>query len=638
MSSDPNYNSKEVWNEIWTRESVETWRTYPELFDRIVALVPPGSKVLDVGGGIGILADRLRDEKNCSVMVLDHSVVALQEASRKGHSTAFIDLESMQYTLPPGYDGIIATEVLEHLTGPALMYFLGTAKVNPFHWGMFTVPNFCLGPDEEPQHHHKFTAGSIEPAMVEGRRLVLSFPEYLAYYFPHYRVECLSRYLLGVASQPGQLADKGYKLSMTLPVKDEEEDIERVLKSFRGVADEIVVGIDSQSSDKTVDIVQRYADRTFHFVWRDPEEWNKLYPEGDPEHDNCGFSYARNVCIERCTGDWIFMTEGHEHLQPESIDPLLTFGQTALVENPQLKVVLVRRESKTNQWYFPWLFRNDPKIRFKRPIHNVLNYPEGYATGEAPQIATYHARGQLNAFKRSKQRLHLNARDMLSKILDANKRHEVDPRSMFYLANEFRGRALDAFRSKGKDKTKRINMFLERAIEWYNRYLDFTKPENRGAERYQARLNLSECLVHFKRFKDAWLVLSVAQQDDWQRIEHFIWLGDLFRLGMGQTEKGAEFYRFAAVRIGKPPVSGMWIDKAAYSYLPATKLATALTELLKFQEALSWAERVVELIPKDEPELLENALENWKLLKSWVDLYGPYGERFVPEVVAVSQP
>jgi hypothetical protein len=202
-------------------------------------------------------------------------------------------------------------------------------------------------------------------------------------------------FLLGICGYP-----KPFTLSFTMPVKNERIDVERVLASFRGVADEVVIGIDDTSSDETEEIVRRYADEVFHFTWQKD------------------FSHARNECIDHCTSDWIFMSEGHEHLR---------CGSQALLQLDEvptyIKTVKVRRETRTNFWYFPWLFRRELgadgkcRIRFQNKAHNVLvGYDEEREEAETCQIGTWHERSLQRAYERSLQRAGMNKQEFLKRI------------------------------------------------------------------------------------------------------------------------------------------------------------------------------------------------------------------------------
>lgn len=112
-------NSVEVWDRLWGQEGDETWRkdALAEVYDRIVHLCPEGARVVDLGGGRGLLGRRLVEEKHCHVTVVDHSPVALEAAAEAGCGTyqTTIDLDTARELLEWMPDVVVSTETLEHL-------------------------------------------------------------------------------------------------------------------------------------------------------------------------------------------------------------------------------------------------------------------------------------------------------------------------------------------------------------------------------------------------------------------------------------------------------------------------------------------------------------------------------------------
>lgn len=82
-------------------------------------------------------------------------------------------------------------------------------------------------------------------------------------------------------------------------VRDEAESLGRAIRSFEGVADEVVV-VDTGSADDTVAVARACGARVVHHPWTDD------------------FSAARNAGFDACTGDWIFALDADEFLLPES--------------------------------------------------------------------------------------------------------------------------------------------------------------------------------------------------------------------------------------------------------------------------------------------------------------------------------
>ena len=89
-------------------------------------------------------------------------------------------------------------------------------------------------------------------------------------------------------------------ISVALIVKDESDLLAQCLSSIRAAADEICV-VDTGSRDDTVDIARRFDARVSSFPWADD------------------FSAARNVSLDRCTGDWVFILDVDERIAAEDL-------------------------------------------------------------------------------------------------------------------------------------------------------------------------------------------------------------------------------------------------------------------------------------------------------------------------------
>ncbi len=82
------------------------------------------------------------------------------------------------------------------------------------------------------------------------------------------------------------------KLSVAIIVQNEEKNLPRWLKAVASVADE-VVAVDSGSSDRTVELLERAGARVYHRAWT-------------------GYADQRNFLAEQCGGDWILMLDADE--------------------------------------------------------------------------------------------------------------------------------------------------------------------------------------------------------------------------------------------------------------------------------------------------------------------------------------
>jgi len=116
--------------------------------------------VADIGCGVGILMQRLNDEKGCNVFGVDVSEVAIGTLREKG-------MDGIAAIIPPiplpsnYFDVVIATELLEHLNRPekALKEMVRVSK--PGGSVIITVPDNALGPTTERDHVGKFKEEKI---------------------------------------------------------------------------------------------------------------------------------------------------------------------------------------------------------------------------------------------------------------------------------------------------------------------------------------------------------------------------------------------------------------------------------------------------------------------------------------------
>lgn len=574
-------NSPAEWNRIWSTPAETDWRggVLAPVYDRIAELVPSRSRVVDLGGGVGMLARKLADLGH-DVEVWEHNDAALEACRAKGLRTHVVDLEQLSQGMPLTAYGyfkdvpidargdhavldarvVVATEVLEHLSDEPLDSWLHTmsrtsddgGEEHGIAAGFFSVPNDRLGPEDEPQHARKWTA--------------LEFKRFLRKYFEDVRVEAIGPparlfpsdrgqpcYLLGIVGFP-----RAATVSMCLPARDEAADIEKTLASFMGFCDEIVVGIDPRTKDDTRELAEKYADVVFDLT-------ELLGPPGEevPE-GGIHFAHVRNQCMARCTSDWIFMTEAHEPLW-KGHDALLHLERVPA----DVDVISVMRTGgkapNRQQWLFPWLCRNGKGFRYVRSTHNTLEY--GAAQMRVlPQVKTLHERVHERDVARQAQRKIQNRQKLTDDWL-ANHNEW----SLHYLGAEWR--------EWDRDK----------AIDYLHRYIEIGTS---GALRYHTRLILAKELVRAGRRAEARDVLVDAAADDWSRNEHWVFLGDL-SFDDEQYEQALTWFRYAAT-MRLAPLTSWWTDLAFYGWLVTQRLAMTHAALGELDEALRRARQLLE--------------------------------------------
>ena len=100
------------------------------------------------------------------------------------------------------------------------------------------------------------------------------------------------------------------KVSLTMIVRNEEENLPRCLESVQGLFDEIIV-VDTGSTDRTKEIAAGFGARVFDFAWIDD------------------FSAARNVALDHASGDYALWLDADDVIEPsqkEKLRELLQLG------------------------------------------------------------------------------------------------------------------------------------------------------------------------------------------------------------------------------------------------------------------------------------------------------------------------
>jgi glycosyltransferase involved in cell wall biosynthesis len=111
------------------------------------------------------------------------------------------------------------------------------------------------------------------------------------------------------SSSPGVMPDEARpgeraRVSLTMIVRDEEENLGNCLASVRGAFDEIII-VDTGSTDRTVEIARSFGARVFEFAWVD------------------SFSAARNEALSHATGDYAFWLDADDVVEPREREKLV---------------------------------------------------------------------------------------------------------------------------------------------------------------------------------------------------------------------------------------------------------------------------------------------------------------------------
>jgi methionine biosynthesis protein MetW len=112
---------------------------------QLIAWVPAGSRVLELGCSTGYIGRRLIQEKGCSVTGVELDSAAADEARQAGLSVieGSLDDPSLRGSIEDRFDVVIAADVLEHLRDPAAALTDIRRWVAPNGCAVLAVPNIA---------------------------------------------------------------------------------------------------------------------------------------------------------------------------------------------------------------------------------------------------------------------------------------------------------------------------------------------------------------------------------------------------------------------------------------------------------------------------------------------------------------
>ncbi len=178
-------------------------------------------------------------------------------------------------------------------------------------------------------------------------------------------------------------------ISLCMIVKNEEKSLERCLKSYAPLMDEIIV-VDTGSTDKTKEIAARFTDKIYDFEWIND------------------FSAARNFSFEKATCDYIFSADADEVLDEENRKQFEILKQV-LDEEIEIVQMYYGNQFQNGTIYNydcelrPKLFKRLRKFTWIEPIHETVRtlpvvFDSDIVITHLPQES--HTKRDLAAFER----------------------------------------------------------------------------------------------------------------------------------------------------------------------------------------------------------------------------------------------
>ena len=145
------------------------------------------------------------------------------------------------------------------------------------------------------------------------------------------------------------------RLSVCMIVRNEEANLASALESVEGLADEIIV-VDTGSTDGTRELARSLGASVYEHEWKDD------------------FSEAKNIALEKATGEYVLFLDADEYVSPESRDRVgqaLSSGADAYFV--RIESAVRSGAGRTFVNLHQRLFRNNIGIRYEGAVHEQVD-------------------------------------------------------------------------------------------------------------------------------------------------------------------------------------------------------------------------------------------------------------------------
>lgn len=312
------------------------------------------------------------------------------------------------------------------------------------------------------------------------------------------------------------------KLSVCLIVRDEEEVIERCLRSAKKFADEIVV-VDTGSKDKTKDIALRLADKVLDFKWIDD------------------FSAARNFAFDNASGDMLMWLDADDVVLDADAKKICALKNLASPADLYMcEYVLSHEEDMTPIFSYKRerIFLKAKKFRWVGRVHEVI-VPSGRV--ENCDIKIYH--------KKEKPAPSGRNLNIYKKMLSEG--GVLSPREQFYYARELM-----------------FNGLTEEAVDALEKFLSM--PDGWVENKIQACIDIAMCHEKLSQTEKQRLALFRSFEFAPPRSEVLCRLGNSFLKSARFSE--AIFYFKLAISQAESIGEGAFVERELHDFIPALQL------------------------------------------------------------------
>ncbi len=178
-------------------------------------------------------------------------------------------------------------------------------------------------------------------------------------------------------------------ISLCMIVKNEENKLDKCLRSIAHLMDEIII-VDTGSLDKTKEVASKYTDKIYDFTWVND------------------FSAARNYAFSKAAKDYIYSADADEVLDKENQERFRILKEGLL---PEIEIVQMYYSNQLtygsvynyDKEYRPKLFKRERHFTWIDPIHETIRTEPVVYDSDIEIIHEQeesHAKRDLAAFER----------------------------------------------------------------------------------------------------------------------------------------------------------------------------------------------------------------------------------------------
>ncbi len=352
------------------------------------------------------------------------------------------------------------------------------------------------------------------------------------------------------------------KLSLCMIVKNEEDVLERCLKSIQPAVDEIII-VDTGSTDRTKEIARKFTTKVYDFKWVED------------------FALARNESFSKATGEYIMWLDADDIVTRENAEKIKElknhYDPKTDIFMFQYHVAFDKNNRPTYTYYRERIIRNSEKFRWVSPIHEVIALQGNVVYTD---ISIEHRKMKQSAPERNLK--------IFNKMISSG--IALDARQQFYYGRELYYNAQDIA------AINTLEDFLKRSDAWYENKIDACKILG---NLYQRNANKEKALERlFYSFQYAEPRSNICCE-----------IGKIF-LEQGEY-KNALFWYDVATKASRENTTNAFIEPDTYDYIPYMQMCVIHYRLGNLKKASEYNELAGKIKPQD-----TSYLHNKKLFES----------------------